>query len=313
MSVYTELGRSDIEALLLSYRLGDYQHHQGITAGVENTNYFVTTTQQKLVLTLFEKHPVEELPFFFRLGEHLHQHQCKVPLPLRDKQGDFLQFCKGKPAVFIERVAGQHLPPAPAAAAEIAAALAHVHKATESFTEHWPHSRDRNWIKRQHAAMTALLATDEQELLAQANRIIDDISTALPQGVIHGDLFHDNALFEAGHITAIIDWYFAGIDSYALDVAITMNDWCLTSDGLYDPLQGQLFLTAYQHHRALSAAELAALPDLQIQSACRFWMSRQLAQAANPHAKEDITVKDPGQMKQLLQQLLTLRPAKRNP
>ena len=64
MSVYTELNVQDITELLARYDLGQYQSHQGISAGVENTNYFVHTSEHALVLTLFEKHHPAEVPFF---------------------------------------------------------------------------------------------------------------------------------------------------------------------------------------------------------------------------------------------------------
>ena len=39
-------------------------HFAGITDGIENTNYFVTTSEGQYVLTLFEIVGTKELPYF---------------------------------------------------------------------------------------------------------------------------------------------------------------------------------------------------------------------------------------------------------
>lgn len=306
MSVYTELSRNEIEQLLSRYTLGNYIHHEGISAGVENTNYFVTTDDHQLVLTLFEKHSAEELPFFLKLGEHLHDHHCKVPQPYRDNDGEFLQIIKGKPAVFIERAAGGHVDINARYAEEIAMAMAEVHNATSSFELRQEHSHALPWVLHHAQQLRDSFDDEAQATLDYALALLAKIPADLPSGIIHADMFHDNALFADGHITAIIDWYFAGHDSFALDIAIAMNDWCLDKDAKLDLTRCERFIEAYQRKRALTEQEINALPLLQVQSATRFWLSRALAQQEHGQSNDQITVKDPEQMKQLLQQLLTL-------
>jgi len=45
----------------------------------------------------------------------------------------------------------------------------------------------------------------------------------LPRGPVHGDLFRDNALFESGRMSAVFDFYFAGVDVLLFDVAVCAN------------------------------------------------------------------------------------------
>lgn len=304
MSVYTPLTEQDIIALLSDYSLGDYVSHKGISAGVENTNYFVTTTEHELVLTLFEKLGAEALPFFLKLGEHLFNHHCKVPQPFRDNNNEFLKRIKNKPAVFIEKLAGDHVDAKGAYALEIAKAMAEVHLATQQFDAHHRHSHDKAWVIKQAEQVTPDLPDSEQLLLNKAMAIINQIPADLPCGIIHADLFHDNALFHNGHLTGIIDWYFAGWDSFALDIAIAVNDWCQT-DGKINLIQVDQFLEAYQTIRPLTDAELTAFPMLQIQSSTRFWLSRWLAKAEHQNSTDEITVKDPGEMRDQLKQLIS--------
>ncbi|WP_320822249.1 homoserine kinase [Reinekea sp.] len=304
MSVYTKLLQPDIEHLLARYALGTYRAHRGISAGVENTNYFVDTSSHQLVLTLFEKHSHAELPFYLNLGEHLFRQHCKVPQPFRCQQGDLLQTIKGKPAVLIERLPGAHVSPSVAYALDIARALGQVHVATASFEQTQAHSHDLAWVQRTAGILVDQMTPADGQLLRQSLSLLQQVPDNLPQGIIHADLFHDNALFDAGHISGIIDWYFAGRDAYALDIAIALNDWCVDGQGRLDRACARDFVAAYQSQRPLGAVELDCLTLLQIQAATRFWLSRVLAQAQYSPSDGNITVKDPQSMKALLVQLI---------
>lgn len=229
MSVYTELNKAEMAELLAQYSLGQYVMHQGISAGVENTNYFVSTDQHELVLTIFEKHSAEELPFYLNLGNHLFNDGCPVPQPFRCSNGDLLKTVKGKPAVFFERVNGVHVEITELYGIKIAQALAQIHISTAKFEETKEHSHGLNWILDNISTLRESLSTNDLKIADQSIDLLKTLPNTLPQGVIHADLFHDNALFYNENVSGVIDWYFAGVDSYALDIAIAMNDWCLKS------------------------------------------------------------------------------------
>jgi len=303
MSVFTELTRSDIETLLDQYTLGRYSDHQGISAGTENTNYFIDTNLSRFVLTIFETLQAEELPFFLSLGEHLHDDNCAVPQPFRTAEGELLTLLKGKPAVMFERVIGEHHRASPKHAQTLARALANIHLSTAKFSGQRIHSHNADWIHHQAQQLAPEFEPDDQTLLSEALRSIDNLPRNLPRGVIHADLFHDNAMFEGDELAGIIDWYFAGIDHYALDIAVCLIDWCLDANGELDWQQSLAFVKTYHQQRPLQDNELAALPDLVVQAATRFWLSRSLAfdEHADP---SQITIKDPNAMKILVIQSL---------
>jgi homoserine kinase type II len=77
MSVFTPLARPELETFLAPYGLGRLLDFQGIAAGSENTNFFISLEQGEFVLTLVERGPVQEMPFFIDLLDVLHEADCR--------------------------------------------------------------------------------------------------------------------------------------------------------------------------------------------------------------------------------------------
>src|SRR4029078_8394315 len=71
-----------------------------------------------------------------------------------------------------------------------------------------------------------------------------DWPRALPQGVIHADLFHDNVFFLGETLSGMIDFYFACTDALAYDIAVCLNAWCFEIDHSYNVTKGKALLQA---------------------------------------------------------------------
>ena len=91
MSVFTPLERHELEVFLAPYGLGRLRDFQGIAAGSENSNFFVSLEQGQYVLTLVERGPTQDLPFFIELLEVLHRAGLPVPYALQTADGDALR------------------------------------------------------------------------------------------------------------------------------------------------------------------------------------------------------------------------------
>ena len=65
MSVYTQISEAELTAWLANYSVGRLAACEPIKAGIENSNYFVTTTHGRYVLTLFERLPAEDVTYLW--------------------------------------------------------------------------------------------------------------------------------------------------------------------------------------------------------------------------------------------------------
>ena len=304
MSVFTPVSEGQLAAWLASYSVGDLTALEPIAAGIENTNYFVTTTQGRYVLTLFERLPSSELPFYLNLMAHLARHGIPSPAPIADLSDGYLAQLNGRPAALVTRLEGRSVErPGPLECAELGALLARMHLAGRSYAGYLENPRGSKWWRVAARAVRPFLDAERQALLDEEMRFqalyrFPD----LPRGPIHADLFRDNALFENGRISGVIDFYFAGVDCWLLDCAVCANDWCLVdpeTDRRLEQAKTLALLRGYHAARALTALERGAWPVLLRAAALRFWLSR-LYDYHLPRAGVLVHAHDPEHLRDIL-------------
>jgi homoserine kinase type II len=305
MSVYTPVTAEELDAWLTRYAVGSLLDMQPIVAGIENTNYFVNTSKGRYVLTLYERLPSDELPFYLNLMAHLARAGVACPAPAADRSGALFSLLNGKPASLVTRVDGSPVrEPDVAHCAAVGTALGQLHVASATYRPSLTNRRGPGWWRQAARAVRSYLDAEQSELLAAELKFQTGFSkSSLPKGAIHGDLFCDNVLFSDTQVTGIIDFGFAATDFLAYDLAIAVNDWCVVKHGdaagTLLPELVRALATAYEAVRPLTFAERGVWASLLRAAAVRFWLSR-LYDLYLPRPGELTHAHDPEQFERIL-------------
>lgn len=305
MSVYTEVAQQELQSFLGQYSVGELIEYQGISAGVENTNYFVTTQGGDYVLTLFENISAQDLPFCLGLTAFLAEHGLPCAHPVVRNDGRLFAELNGRPAALVQRLSGRTLQRSQIELAHCQAIgdfLGRMHKVTARFELNRADNRWTQWRKDCAQQLTPCLTLSQSQQLAEeltAQQALD--WSLLPCGIIHADLFHDNALFNGHRLAGVIDFYNACSGPLLYDLAILVNDWCIRPDLSLDEQKYQALLLSYQQQRPITDGEREAWPLVLRVAALRFWLSR-LVSWHQPKQAALVQHKNPQEFQQILQQ-----------
>jgi homoserine kinase type II len=316
MAVFTAVTLDDLTEWLEQFQLGKALAIDGIASGIENSNFFLTTERgaavQVNVLTIFENLGFAQLPFYLQLMKHLAAHGIPVPDPVPNVDGDLVVALHGKPAAIVSKLAGaSQMNPAPVHCAAMGAMLARMHLAAQSFTMTQPNLRGLDWCAVTAPQVLPFLSTAEAALLRDEIAFQQDFAATpeyagLARGPVHADLFRNNVMFVGPELTGCFDFYFAGVDTWLFDLAVTVNDWCIDqATGAFDAARLRALLDAYHAVRPFTAFETVAWQPLLRAAALRFWLSR-LYDLHMPRAAEMLTPHDPTHFERILRERIAV-------
>ena len=320
MAVFTAVSLDDLHQWIKQFPLGQAVGLEGISSGIDNSNFFLNTEhgpqsgpqsgQQSghYVLTIFENLRFDQLPFYVNLMRHLAGRGIPVPAPVPNHDGELVVSLHGKPAIIVSRLNGSsQLDPQPVHCAEVGRMLARMHLAAQDFSLQQPNLRGIDWWTATAPEVAPLLSEAEATLLQdevayQAAFAASATYANLTRGPVHADLFRNNVMFEGERLSGCFDFYFAGIDTWLYDVAVTVNDWCIDlATGKLDEARVRALLDAYHAVRPFTADERDAWQPLLRAGALRFWLSR-LYDLHLPRAAELLTPHDPTHFERILRE-----------
>lgn len=282
MAVYTRITDDALGDFVARYDIGGVESCTGIAQGVENSNYMLRTGHGNFILTLYEKRVrAEDLPFYLGLMTHLAAQAFPCPVPIADRNGATLGTLAGRPAAIVSFLDGRGADCddlTPERCAAIGAICAHLHHDAQSFGL----DRPNDLTLPAWRGLFNPLATEADSLQSGLGGWIEDElsfveanwPTTLPSGIVHADLFPDNAFFKGTQLTGVIDFYFACNDFLSWDLAVCLNAWCFDANGEFIAENAKSLLRGYQDTRPLTPAERDALPVLARGAALRFLLTR---------------------------------------
>lgn len=285
MATYTQLTLEQASERLCAFGL-DAVEIAPIERGTVNSNYRVETGSGRSVFVrIYEERDRNEAEAEARLLEHLASASVPTPCPMPrlDGRGFTVEHVaneQSRPLAVFPWRAGEILCQrlvSPEVAHRIGALLARTHLAGSNFREE---RAGRYGIESLRGRLETISRAGSEELRAMAPRIEEKLARAvrlrdpsLPSGLVHGDLFRDNVLWDGeGRVTALLDFESACEGSFAYDLMVTVLAWCYGDDLELD-LVAAMF-EGYQSVRPLEAAEKRALKVEGELAALRFTITR---------------------------------------
>jgi len=283
MAIYTKVSKNDLEEFFSKYNLGKVENFRGIKEGIENTNYFIQTSKNKFILTIYEKRVQEkDLPFFMSLMRNLFDANFKSPEPIINRNGNYITEIVGKKAAVISFInGGSKKNLTPENCKEVGSEIAKMHMITKNLAAKRKNELSLDsWKKIYQNVKEACF-----KIHPQLSKIIEENlveveknwPTNLPAGIIHADLFPDNIFFNKNKFNGIIDFYFSCNDFYAFEIAVCLNALCFegTKENLsFNVTKAKKFIDGYSKIRKISDDEKNSLKILSQGAALRFLLTR---------------------------------------
>jgi homoserine kinase type II len=297
MAVLTAIDDEDARRLFSAYGLGEVRTVEGIAGGSVNSNFALEGASGRVFLRLYEEQDLAGARRETAMLERLAQGGVPTPSPLRRVDGELVSEVRRKPAaLFPWRNGGMRCQAGVTAedTAQVGEALAHLHVAGRAevpvagrFGFEELLGRLQRIASSGNPTFAPLVPALSQALeRARAARDPD-----LPGGLVHGDLFRDNVLWEkGGRIAALLDFESACEGTYAYDLMVTVLSWCFGND--FDERLARSMRRGYERIRPLTEPEKESLYGEGTFAALRFTVTRITDYAMRTGAAGPRVVKD---------------------
>jgi homoserine kinase type II len=272
MAHYTKLQDHEIQSLAAQYQL-EITSYQPIEQGAGNSNYLLKSKVGQYILTIFE---IDRLKVVNMCKVLLRLEKRAFPAPrIRNlPDGDPLIVHQGKPVLVKPYIAGEVFDDFNQdQLSQLGTALAELHQI--SAPQGLP---DQHGYMKKELPQVLQKRSDHSFSRWMAGRyrqLIRKIPAELPSGLIHGDLFSDNVLFDGKKFKAMLD--FEDVCHYhkAFDIGMAIVGLCRENKQI-NLGKARSVVRGYQSIRLLEVPEREALQSFTelaaiLTSAWRFW------------------------------------------
>jgi homoserine kinase type II len=280
VAVKTNLLTSDFEEILSNYNIGKLLYSNPITKGSVQTNFFIMTTEAKLVFRYYENRSKESVSFEIDLINYLIDKKYPCPVPFGNKYGQFIGMYKEKPYVLFSFVVGEHIEnPDENQKNQLIKKVAELHNLTNEYKSKYEQYRlnynveqCKRLAEEQTEKINTLNAREKLKwYINQLNQLI--LPESLPKGVCHSDFHFSNVLYKNGEFNCLIDFDDANYTFLVFDLVNLMEpfkstfDWNTWSefspeDNVFDFSHARKVVLEYSKYRRLSEVEKRHLFDV---------------------------------------------------
>lgn len=295
MARYTTLSSTELARIVVAYPIGTALKLEEIPGGFGNSNFKLTTTEGVFLLKICDEKDRAELNMQIALLKHLHQHAYPTVYPILTKDQKPLIHETCGSVMLYPFLRGTQPQPSPHTLAQLGKALAQLHcippitglpRFAMGISQMRPFFQE---VQNTPFAMHPFV----ESLKSALETVESQLNLSLPTGLLHGDLFLDNTLFEREKMIAILDFEEGCYDTLLLDVGMTIIGCCYTPQHELVLAAARGFLEAYNAVRPLTESEWQHLDGFVHYAALSiaFWRFRQF-NIRRPDAKRANTYQE---------------------
>lgn len=279
MAQYTTLTSTQLANIVSHYTIGTPINLEEMAGGYGNSNFKLTTSKGVYLLKICDEKTTDELQLQISLLAHLQEHGYLTPYPIPKKNGESLHLSQDFRVIIYPFLNGATPQPSQCVLEQIGEALAKLHRIS-------PLMELPSFPMGLSQIVPFIKEVEDTEFKAhpfvlwlesELEWMIPELERPLPSGILHGDLFLDNTLFDGEKMVAVIDFEEGCHDTLLIDIAMTIIGCCYTDDHLLDEKLVNSFLDAYNATRPISDDEYRGL-DYYVHYAAlsiAFWRFRQ--------------------------------------
>ena len=272
MAEYTQLLENEIQEIMGRYELF-VTSYEPIEQGAGNTNYLLNTNHGKFVLTIFEIEPIR-VAYISKVLSLLEKHEFPAPRQQKMANGEVLTKYQEKSVLVKPYITGYIESKIDCnKAKQVGTALAKLHEIPvpdylpdkhsyieityPKFMEQEIDQNYKTWVEQRYSY------------------IIEKLPSQLPVGLVHGDIFCDNVLFEDGNLKAILDFEDVSRIYKICDLGMAVVGICTEETNIISK-EVRALVEGYQEIRLLEEIEKGSLQlcvewAAILTSTWRFW------------------------------------------